>query len=364
MSENIIKIGKYLQFTKGSLSGKILHPLWLRERIKNEKNIDKNNFQRLYEPSLIDFDLSIKDFSQDCHFLKVTFSDGEVGEFLIEDLINEINNKDVIPNKKSWKNDIKQLPYHDFKNFEKSQDLTIDMLNDLYSLGFVIINDLPAKEGVVVNFAENLGPIRSTNFGKYFDVISKPNPIDLAYTGLSLSSHSDNPYRKPIPGIQLLHCISNEAEGGDSTLVDGFAIAKYMEKNENFFFNILTSTQILFRFRDSDVVLENWGKLIELDSDHNFKQIRFSGRLDYVPALDPKELNNFYKARKKLYTLCSSKEFVINFRLDKGMLMMFDNHRLLHGRTKYDPSSGHRHLQGCYIEHDATEGKLRRLLTK
>ena len=46
------------------------------------------------------------------------------------------------------------------------------------------------------------------------------------------------------------------------------------------------------------------------------------------------------------------------------MLVMFDNHRLLHGRTMYDPSTGNRHLQGCYIEHDATEGKLRRLLTK
>ena len=110
--------------------------------------------------------------------------------------------------------------------------------------------------------------------------------------------------------------------------------------------------------------MENWGKLIELDTNNNFKQIRFSGRLDYVPALDPNKLTIFYKARKKLYELCASKDFVINFRLDSGMLLMFDNHRLLHGRTKYDPSSGHRHLRGCYIEHDATEGRLRRLLTK
>ena len=120
----------------------------------------------------------------------------------------------------------------------------------------------------------------------------------------------------------------------------------------------------MFRFTDKDVILENWGSLIELDNKNNFKQIRFSGRLDYVPALHPEQLNIFYKARKKLYELCASKDFVINFRLDSGMLLMFDNHRLLHGRTKYDPSSGHRHLQGCYIEHDATEGKLRRLLTK
>jgi len=41
------------------------------------------------------------------------------------------------------------------------------------------------------------------------------------------------------------------------------------------------------------------------------------------------------------------------------MLMMFDNIRVLHGRTEYDVNTGFRHLQGCYIDHDSTEGKLR-----
>jgi gamma-butyrobetaine dioxygenase len=41
--------------------------------------------------------------------------------------------------------------------------------------------------------------------------------------------------------------------------------------------------------------------------------------------------------------------------------MMFDNHRLLHGRTKFFPNTGLRHLQGCYLGHDAAEGKLRLL---
>ena len=43
---------------------------------------------------------------------------------------------------------------------------------------------------------------------------------------------------------------------------------------------------------------------------------------------------------------------------------MFDNHRLLHGRTSYDSSEGARHLQGCYLEFDSTDGKLRHLHEK
>ena len=54
----------------------------------------------------------------------------------------------------------------------------------------------------------------------------------------------------------------------------------------------------------------------------------------------------------------------IKFKLEKGDLSMMDNHRLLHGRTAYDPSEGKRYLKGCYIDHDSTEGKLRYLERK
>ena len=255
----------FLTFNEGPLSGKSFHALWLRERLSNEKNVDKNNLQRLYEPSLLDDNLFIKEYSQNKDTLDIIFSDGEAGSFLIQDLLNEINQLNIIPEQKPWHNNL-VLPYHNYESFKKSSDLTINMLNDFYSLGFVIITHLSKKEGTVIDFAESLGPVRATNFGKHFDVVSKPNPNDLAYTSLGLSAHTDNPYRKPIPGIQLLHCIINEAQGGDSTLVDGLAVANYMKKNEKPLFDILISTEIIFRFTDNDVFLENRGKLIEYDN--------------------------------------------------------------------------------------------------
>jgi gamma-butyrobetaine dioxygenase len=38
---------------------------------------------------------------------------------------------------------------------------------------------------------------------------------------------------------------------------------------------------------------------------------------------------------------------------------MFDNDRVLHGRTGFDPEEGMRHLQGCYIDHDAPRSRYR-----
>ena len=351
-------------FVEGPLAGKIFHPLWLRERLNDKKNLDPINLQRLYEPSLIDISINIKEFSYDEINLTIKFSDEEVGIFLIKDLLNEVDQHNILPDKKQWEDNILKKSYHNYKILNNSLELTIDMLRNFHLFGFVILTHMSKKEGAVIDFAETLGPVRSTNFGKYFDVISKPNPDDLAYTALGLSPHTDNPYRKPVPGIQLLHCIVNDAEGGNSTLVDGLKIANYLKKNEKHYFDILTSVEVLFHFADKEVVLQNWGRLIELDSNNNFKQIRFSGRLDYVPAINPEKLVIFYQARKRLYELCISKDFMVSFRLESGMLAMFDNHRLLHGRTKYDPSSGNRHLQGCYIEHDVVEGKLRKYLSK
>ena len=53
MQHQIIKNQKNLEFSEGPLNGCILHPIWLRERLKDEENLDKTNLQRLYEPSLI-----------------------------------------------------------------------------------------------------------------------------------------------------------------------------------------------------------------------------------------------------------------------------------------------------------------------
>ena len=37
-----------------------IHPLWLRERAKTEKLVDKYNDQRLYDPSQLDQNLQTK----------------------------------------------------------------------------------------------------------------------------------------------------------------------------------------------------------------------------------------------------------------------------------------------------------------
>ena len=62
--------------------------------------------------------------------------------------------------------------------------------------------------------------MRETNYGRNFEVRTEVNPSNLAYTGLGLQAHTDNPYRDPVPTIQVLYCLESSAAGGDNMVVD------------------------------------------------------------------------------------------------------------------------------------------------
>ena len=341
-----------------------IHPLWLRERAKTEILVDKYNDQRLYDPSQLDQDLKIKKASMNNGCLNIEFTDGVKFDYEVNNLLYEIGRKEPVANIFFWNSTLNKKPAVVYKKNIFETKKMYDLLQNFYKYGFVLFKNVPTEDNYIVKFANSIGTIRPTNFGESFSVKSVPEPNDLAYTSIALTPHTDNPYRKPIPCIQLLHCIENEVKGGLSTLVDGFAVAEHLRKNYQDIFKILTKTKVRFRFVDKTIILENWGELIELDDNRKVKQVRYSTRLDYVPALKKKELKLFYKARKLIADLYSSPEFEIKFKLDKGDLLMMDNHRLLHGRTSYDVSEGKRYLKGCYIDHDSTEGKLRHLERK
>jgi len=341
-----------------------IHPLWLRERAKTENLVDKFNDQRLYDPSQLDQNIKIKKASMNNGHLNLEFTDGIKFEYEVNNLLYEIDRKEPVENVVLWDSNFKKKTTVIYEKDIFEMKIMYGVLQDFYKYGFVIFKNVPVEDNYIVKFANSIGTIRPTNFGESFSVKSVPEPNDLAYTSIALTPHTDNPYRKPIPCIQLLHCLENEVKGGFSTLVDGFAVAEYLRKNHNDLFKILTKTKVRFRFVDKTIILENWGELIELNENNKIKQIRYSTRLDYVPALDKQELEKFYEARKFIANLYASPKFEIKFRLEKGDLLMMDNHRLLHGRTSYDVNEGKRYLKGCYIDHDSTEGKLRHLERK
>jgi gamma-butyrobetaine dioxygenase len=292
---------------------------------------------------------------------RIRFTDGHEADFLAREILAEAalppGDHDCPP-VRLWDGTLGEVPRAAWVA-DPTDEVEAGWLRPFLELGFIIFTGVPTESKTVLQVGSAFGFVRDTNFGAYFDVRSIPDANDLAYTALFLDAHTDNPYRSPVPGVQLLHCLANETTGGSSTLVDGFAAAEALRSQDPEGFKILTHTPVRFRFRDTDTELVRSSSLIEVDGTGGLQAINFSPRLDFVPLLPPQELTAYFKARKAFDQLLRSPKYEIRFLLNSGDLMMMDNRRLLHGRTAFDPREGLRHLQGCYIDVDGPRSVFR-----
>jgi gamma-butyrobetaine dioxygenase len=332
-----------------------LHPLWLRERCTDAVSIDLNTRQRLQDPSDFDPELKLLAVSQPAAgIFRVRFSDGHEASFEAAAILAEAAlapGSHACPAPRLWDGRLAQLPRVRWCAAPEDAQLE-SWLEPFLTLGFVILEGVPTAPGSVLEVGAQFGFVRETNFGALFNVRSTPEATDLAYTSVALDPHTDNPYRTPVPGIQLLHCLVNQTSGGLSTLVDGFAVAQALRADDPEAFGILASTPVRFRYTDADTELTASAPPIALDVTGELAAIHFSPRLDFVPPFPPARLEAYYRARRRFDARLRAPDFEIRFLLGAGDLVMFDNTRLLHGRTGFDPAEGLRHLQGCYIDLD------------
>ncbi|WP_327399261.1 TauD/TfdA family dioxygenase [Streptomyces sp. NBC_01288] len=231
------------------------------------------------------------------------------------------------------------------------------VLESVLGLGFALLRDVPCREGQVLEVAETFGYVRETNYGRLFDVRVEPDPNNLAFTGARITPHTDNPYRDPVPTLQLLHCLSNAAVGGDSGLVDGFKAAALLRAEDPEAFAVLTRTPVPFQFSDAQTELAADRPLIDVDGRGRIREVRFNNRSIGTLLLPAAELEAFYRAYRTFAEITLRPELQLEFRLLPGDCLIFDNVRLLHARTAFE-ESGARHLQGAYADIDALAGTL------
>jgi [2-(trimethylamino)ethyl]phosphonate dioxygenase len=231
-------------------------------------------------------------------------------------------------------------------------------LTQVRDLGFAILHGVPIRAGQVCEVVGLFGYVRETNYGRLFDVTAAENPNNLAYTSLQLGNHTDNPYRDPVPQLQLLHCLEAAAGGGESVVVDGFAAAERLRREDPTTFEIMTRSLVPFRYFEAGAVdLRHEAPLVELDPEGRVRRIRYNSRSMAPLELDAGEVPAFYAAYRKFSRLLHDPTQTVGFRLDPGDLFIVDNRRVLHGRRGF--SGGRRHLQGAYADTDALLSKLR-----
>lgn len=339
-----------------------LPALWLRERCQDPEHVDPDTAQRLFDPHRLPDDLELVAASEDGDgHLRLAFSDGYEGRYDPNGLAADFDPTDGLPAAVAWD---AELPLDsvrvDWTALGNPAALQ-DAVGTFLAYGFIVLYNVPTDSERILEVARTFGHPRETNFGRYFEVYSRPRSNDLAYRPVALGAHTDNPYREPVPGIQLLHCLVNETTGGESTLVDSLAVASALQREDPEGLELLANTPVRFRFIDDHEELVERRPIVQRDATGRMTGVHYSPRLDYLPVMDVDRTRRFQRARRRLGELFSDPAFELRFPLAAGELMMFDNSRVLHGRTSYDPSEGFRHLQGCYIDLDGPRSLYRTL---
>lgn len=250
-----------------------------------------------------------------------------------------------------------RLPEAGWEEYLGEPGVRARMLESVLRLGFMLLRGVPGREGQVLEVAGTFGYVRETNYGKLFDVRVEPDPNNLAFTSAAITPHTDNPYRDPVPTLQLLHCLVNNAAGGDSGLVDGFAAAAMLRREDPEAFDVLTRTPVPFVFRDAGTELRADRPLIDTDPLGRVREVRFNNRSIGTLRLAADELEDFYAAYRTFAELLLRPELQLDLRLTPGDCLVFDNTRLLHARTAF-AQDGARHLQGCYADLDGLASTL------
>jgi gamma-butyrobetaine dioxygenase len=235
-------------------------------------------------------------------------------------------------------------------------------LDAVLRLGFLLLHDVPAETGMVLEVAASFGFVRETNYGRLFDVRIEPSPGNLAFTSRAIRPHTDNPYRDPVPTVQLLHCLQTADEGGDTGLVDGFAAAAALRATDRAAFDVLTRYPVPFGYQDETADLRASQPLIQLSPRGRIQGVRFNNRSARPLRRSYADVIAFYAAYRRWAELLAEPGRQLNLRLAPGDCLTFDNTRILHARTAFSVTGG-RHLQGCYADLDglaSTVAVLRR----
>jgi alpha-ketoglutarate-dependent taurine dioxygenase len=243
----------------------------------------------------------------------------------------------------------------------------LDWLTRLLQDGIAFLSAVPSVDTAILDAASLIGRVTPTNYGLVFDVRSVPQPENLAYSDLGLGLHTDNPYREPVPGFQVLHALVASVEGGESLFADGIALAEHLRVCDPDAFVQLTQTPVPFLYRSQDAELYAERPLIQLSCSGEVTAVHYNSRSIAPLRLSAGAARPFYAAYRRFAALLREPRLQMRFRLNSGDLVAFDNQRTLHGRTGFSSAKYPRHLRGCYLTRDSVyceAALLRRLLAR
>jgi len=350
------------------------HAMWLRDNAWDSETRAVGNGQRLL--ALRDIPASTTIASAAIEGETVTLNFAPEGKsvtyhlaWLMDNAYDKADNSDIgwtaLP-VETWDSGLmSSLPVADFNKVSADDHALAGWLKQVARYGFGKLENGPVADLALLQVVGLFGFVRETNYGRHFEVRTEVNPKNLAYTGLGLQAHTDNPYRDPVPSLQVLYCLESTAAGGENMVVDGFRAAQRLRQESPEWFDVLSRYCAKFEYAgEDDVVLRSRRPMIELSPDGELIAVRFNNRsLAAVTDVPFDKMDSYYAAYRRLGEIIDDPDMEVTFRLNPGESFVVDNTRVLHARKAYS-GAGTRWLQGCYADKDGLLSKLASLQAK
>ncbi|PMD20253.1 trimethyllysine dioxygenase [Hyaloscypha hepaticicola] len=227
--------------------------------------------------------------------------------------------------------------------------------------GFCYVDECPVSPAKTQELLERIAFIRLTHYGGFYDFTADLTMKDTAYTTLALSAHTDTTYFTDPAGLQMFHLLSHtDGEGGASLLVDGFKAARTLQQESVRDYNILSSTPIPWHASGNEGITITPAKKFPVINFEDFQEGRYAVPMQIRWNNDDRGVvelredrgmgaEKWYGAARKWNEILKRPEMEYWAQLRPGRPLIFDNWRVLHGRSAF---TGKRRICGGYINHD------------
>ena len=338
---------------------------WLRDNCPSDG--ERASLFRSFSVAELADDLTIVDSAMVAARVKVAFSDGTTDDFdpgwLRHHAAPSADSDGCVP----WRAGFEPEAFGRDELGHES-DRHHDLLEAVARSGCALVSGLHGQ-AATEQLAGLLGPIRETDFGRVFDIVTEPQPFTPSQSAIALDPHTDDPYRYTPSGVSILHCVMpSDGAGGESMIVDGLAVAESIRRDNREAFELLSTVAVPFVHRRTesveqggDVYLRAEAPIIAVDASGRVCGVRFHERSRATQRLDADLAERFYPALMMFSRAVLGDGSVWRRHLAAGEAIVYDNQRVLHARSGFEGAQTRRHLRLCTVDRDQVHSRLRRL---
>ncbi|ORY02918.1 hypothetical protein BCR34DRAFT_77433 [Clohesyomyces aquaticus] len=336
--------------------------IWLRDNCQCSSCVHQATKQRLLDTFSIPSNIAPETTEVDEGGIKITWNDGHESYYTRELLSNRQRTpmgrakvRQGLTSIKLWDKDIAENPPVVLENNDSNtEDQVKIVLENIRTFGFCYIDNLSTEPEATEKFLERISFIRPTHYGGFYDFTADLASKDTAYTNIALEAHTDTTYFSDPAGLQAFHLLEHtDGEGGASLLVDGFKAAKDLLRLDPEAYHILSSVNVYSHASGNEgISIQPYRGFPVLQHDPAtgyLLQVRWNSSDRSGIELPIQEVGKWYEAARKWDNLLKDPENEYWCQLTPGRLVIFDNWRVLHGRSAF---TGKRRICGGYINRD------------